>query len=43
MDLSLENVPKYAVKDGDLVGSFIHNVVRVTKITPAEYFEVMDS
>ncbi len=41
MNLSPENVPKYAVRDGDLLDVFMHNVDYVLEVTPEEYFEHM--
>ena len=38
---SLANVPKYAVRDGDLLDVFMPNVNLVEKIAPEEYFEYM--
>lgn len=41
MELSLQSVAKYAVRDGDLLDVFMQNVDYVLEITPEEYFEHM--
>ena len=40
-DLSPENVPKYAVRDGYLHYSFMEYVKYTLEITPEEYLEYM--
>lgn len=41
MPYALVNVPKYAVRDGDLIDAFMHRVDEVKEITPEEYFKYM--
>ncbi len=42
LNLSPENVPKYAVKDGDLLDVFIYDVKKCREITKEEYFQHME-
>ncbi len=41
VDYSLENVPKYAVRDGDLIDTDSRYVDKIRKITSEEYHKYM--